>query len=130
MMTNRTLRDVGGTSGGLFHFLIGLVMVCFGGYWLTNQVTVASSYWSFFGASFGITLVPMLAGIVIIFWSGRNIIGWLLALGGAIFILAGVIANLHIYFQPTSLFNTLVMFILLFGGLGLILRSIRPQRVR
>jgi hypothetical protein len=72
----------------------------------------------------------MLAGIVIIFWSGRNIIGWLLALGGAIFILAGVIANLHIYFQPTSLFNTLVMFILLFGGLGLILRSIRPQRVR
>ncbi len=129
-MTNRTLRDVGGTSGGLFHFLIGLVMVCAGGYWLTNQVTVASSYWSFYGASFGITLVPMLIGIVIIFWNGRNVIGWLLALGGAVFILAGVIANLHIYFQPTSLFNTLVMFILLFGGLGLILRSIRPERVR
>jgi len=129
-MTNRSLRDVGGTSGGLLDFVIGLVMVCGGGYLLTNQVTVASSYWSFYGASFGITLIPMLAGIAIIFWSGRNVIGWLLALGGAVFILAGVIANLHIYFQPTSLFNTLVMFILLFGGLGMIMRSIRPQRVR
>src|SRR5208283_4710922 len=129
-MTNRSLGDVGGTSGGLLDFVIGLVMVCGGGYLLTNQVTVASSYWSFYGASFGITLIPMLAGIAIIFWSGRNVIGWLLALGGAVFILAGVIANLHIYFQPTSLFNTLVMFILLFGGLGMIMRSIRPQRVR
>ena len=38
-----------------------------------------------------------------------------------------VIANLHIYFQPTSLFNTLVMLILLAGGLGLIARALRPQ---
>ena len=37
-------------------------------------------------------------------------------------------ANLHIYFQPTSLFNTLVMLILLAGGLGLIARALRPQR--
>jgi hypothetical protein len=32
---------------------------------------------------------------------------------------------MHIYFQPTSLFNTLVMLILLVGGLGLIARSLR-----
>jgi hypothetical protein len=38
-----------------------------------------------------------------------------------------VIANLHIYFQPTSLFNTLVMLILLAGGLGLIARALRPH---
>src|SRR5436309_10502641 len=35
-----------------------------------------------------------------------------------LFILAGVIANMSIYFRPTSLFNTLVMLILLVGGLG------------
>jgi hypothetical protein len=32
---------------------------------------------------------------------------------------------MHIYFQPTSLFNTLVMLVLLAGGLGLIARSMR-----
>jgi hypothetical protein len=46
------------------------------------------------------------------------------------FILAGVIANMHIYFRPTSLFNTLVMLILFVGGLGLMARALRPYRGR
>jgi hypothetical protein len=37
--------------------------------------------------------------------------GWVLTIAGALFILAGVIANMHIYFQPTSLFNTPVTLI-------------------
>jgi uncharacterized membrane protein len=39
--------------------------------------------------------------------------------------MAGILFSLHIYFQPTSLFNTLMMLVLLFGGLGLILRSLK-----
>jgi hypothetical protein len=35
--------------------------------------------------------------------------------------------NLHIYFQPTSLFNTLVMLVLLAGGVGLLARSLRDH---
>jgi len=38
-----------------------------------------------------------------------------------------VIANMHIYFERTSLFNTLVMPILLVGGIGLIARAIQPH---
>ena len=124
-MEDRSLKDVGGTPGGLGQFLIGFVMACLGGYFLANQVSVVGSYWSFYGAStFGITLVPMLLGIGILFWNARNLFGWFLTIAGALFILAGVIANMHIYFRPTSLFNTLVMLILLVGGLGLITRSL------
>ena len=127
-MADYGMSDVGGTPGGLGHFLMGFVMTCVGGYLLSNQVMVASSYWNFYGGNtFGITLVPMLIGIGLLFFSGRSIIGWVLTAGGALFILAGVIANLHIYFQPTSLFNTMVMLIMLVGGLGLIARSLRPQ---
>jgi hypothetical protein len=68
----------------------------------------------------------MLLGVAMLFWNGRSVIGWLLTCVGGLFILAGVIANLHIYFQPTSLFNTLVMLVLLVGGLGLIARALRP----
>ncbi len=122
------MSDVGGTPGGLGHFLIGLVMACVGGYLLSNQVTVMGSYWTFYGNnSFGITLLPLLFGIAILFWNGRNVIGWLLTIGGGLFILAGVIANLHIYFQPTSLFNTIVMLVLLVGGIALVFRSISPH---
>jgi len=34
---------------------------------------------------------------------------------------------MHIYFQPASLFNTLVMLILFVGGIGLIARALRPH---
>ena len=128
-MENRSLSDVGGTSGGLGEFLIGCVMVCVGGYLLTNQVRVVSSYWNFWGtSSFGITLIPMLFGIGILFWNGRSRIGWILTAAGALFIVAGVIANMHIYFQQVSLFNALVMLVLLVGGLGLIARGLIPHR--
>ena len=116
-METRSLGDVGGTPGGLGHFLIGCVMACLGGYFLANQVSVAGSYWSFYGANtFGITLVPMLLGVGILFWNGRSLVGWILTAAGALFILAGVIANMNIYFRQTSLFNSLVMLILLGDG--------------
>jgi hypothetical protein len=128
-MADRRFSDVGGTAGGLGDFLLGFAMACVGGYLLCNQVTVASSYWSFYGAStFGITLLPMMIGVGLLFWKGRSVVGWLLTLAGALFIFAGVIANLHIYFRPTSLFNTLFMLVLLAGGLGLIARAMRPHR--
>jgi hypothetical protein len=126
-MTDRSLRDVGGTPGGLGMFLIGLILACVGGYLLTNQVMVTGSYWNFYGTNtFGITLLPMLIGVAMLFWNGRNVLGWLLTLVGGLFILAGVIVNLHIYFAPSSLFNTIVMLVLLVGGLTLIARSLRP----
>jgi hypothetical protein len=60
-MENRTLRDVGGTPGGLGEFIIGFVMACVGGYLLSNQVSIVGSYWSFYGANtFGVTLILML----------------------------------------------------------------------
>lgn len=127
-MANRSFGDAGGTSGGLGEFLIGCAMVCVGGYLLTNQVSVVSSYWNFWGTnSFGITLIPMLFGIGILFWNGRSTVGWILTVAGAIFIIAGVIANMHIYFQQVSLFNVLVMLVLLVGGLGLIARGLIPH---
>jgi hypothetical protein len=127
-MADRSYSDVGGTPGGLRHFVIGFVMACVGGYLLANQVMVLSSYWNFYGGgSFGITLIPMLLGVAILFFNGRSVLGWLLAAGGALFILAGVILNLQIFFRPTTLFNTLVMLILLVGGLALVARSLRSH---
>jgi hypothetical protein len=125
---NRSIGDVGGTSGGLGMFLLGFAMACIGGFLITNQVTVVSSYWNFWGGnSFGITLLPMLFGVGILFWNGKSTIGWLLTVAGALFIFAGIIANMHIYLHGATLFNTMVMLILLVGGLVLIARSLRPH---
>jgi uncharacterized protein len=53
--------------------------------------------------------------------------GWLLTIGAAAAILVGIIANLRVYLQPTSLFGTLLMLGLLAAGLGTIARALRPQ---
>lgn len=127
-MENRSLSDVGGTSGGLGQFLLGFAMACVGGFLITHQVSIVGSYWAFWGGnSFGITLLPMLIGIALLFWNGKSVAGWVITVAGALFIFAGIIANLHLYFRPTTLFNTLVMLILLVGGLALIARSLRPH---
>ncbi len=128
-MTNQSERaGVGGTPGGMGEFLIGLVMAVAGGYLLTNQVTVTGGWGTLWGySSFGLSLVPFLLGVAILFFNGRSIPGWLLLLAGLTIIFAGILMNLHIYFQPTSLFNTLVMLVLLAGGVGLLARSLRDH---
>jgi multisubunit Na+/H+ antiporter MnhF subunit len=125
----RVERGAGGTSGGIGEFLLGLGMSVAGAYLLTQRVTVTSAYWTLWGYNaFGLSLLPLLFGVGLLFFNGRSIAGWLLTFAGIVIILVGVIANLGIYFQPTSLFNTLIMLVLLAGGIGLVARSLRPHR--
>ena len=119
-------RGAGGTRGGVGEFLLGLGMSVAGAYLLTQRVTVTSGYWTLWGYNaFGLSLLPLLFGIGLLFFNGRSIAGWLLTFAGVVIILAGVIGNLGVYFQPTSLFNTIIMLVLLAGGIGLIARSLR-----
>lgn len=129
-MENGTrFRGAGGTPGGLGEFLIGFAMAVAGGYLLTQQVTVTSGYWHLWGYNaFGLSLIPLLFGVALLFFNGRSVIGWLLLIAGAVIVLAGILMNLEIYFRSTSLFNTLLMLVLLFGGIGLIARSLRSHR--
>lgn len=118
-------RNVGGTPGGIGEFLIGLAMTVAGAYLLTNRVVVTSSFWNLWGFnSFGLSLLPLLVGIGILFFNGKSITGWLLLFIGVVIIFAAIIMNLQIYFQPTSLFNTIAMLALLAGGIGLIARAL------
>ena len=116
----------GGTPGGVGQFFLGLAMAAVGGYLLLNQVQVTTSFWNFgpYGG-FGLTLLPLLVGVGFLFYNGKSVIGWLLVGLGAAIIFANILMHLDIYFRPTTLFNTLVMLGLLFGGLGLIARSLR-----
>jgi uncharacterized protein len=131
-MTHMDIHNVGGTPGGIRTFLLGLVMTIVGGYLLFQQVQVNGGYWSWnglggTGRSFGITLLPLLFGIAILFFNGKSFAGRFLTIAGMLVIVVGIIANLDIHFQQTSLWNTLIMLVLLVGGIGLIVRSVLPM---
>ena len=131
-MNNESKRPgAGGTPGGVGQFLFGLAMAAAGAYLLTNQVVVTSGGGMLWGYnSFGLSLLPLLVGIGLLFFNGKSIPGWLLTLVGVVIIFAGILMNMSIYFRATSLFNTLVMLVLLAGGLGLIARSLRAVEVK
>src|SRR5918911_61285 len=124
-------RGAGGTPGGIGTFFGGLLLTIVGGYLVLNQVQVTSSF-TFFGlwgwnrqAGFGLTMLPLLIGVGVLFFDGKSKLGWILAIGGLLTILAAVLMSLSIQWAPTTLFNTLLMFGLLAGGMGLIARSLR-----
>jgi hypothetical protein len=122
----RRFEGPGGTPGGLGMFLFGLALTVAGGYLILSNTQVTSRYWGWWGPNtFGLTLIPFIIGIGLLFFNGKSIAGWLLAGGGAVIIFVGIIANLEIYFTQTSLFNVILMLILFAGGLGLMARAVK-----
>lgn len=120
------MLGAGGTPGGLPQFFIGLALAAAGAYLLTQQVTVQTGHWTIAGYNaFGISLIPFILGIGMLFFDGRSRVGFLLLFLGIVVIAAGILMNLSIYFQPTSLFNTLIMIGMTAAGIGLVLRALK-----
>ncbi len=131
--TKHNFEGAGGTPGGVGEFLIGVVVAAIGLFMLFSHVQVHSSYWNFAmfggaGHTFGVTLIPLLFGITILFVNGKSMIGWFLAVGGLLLILTGIIMNLDIYFRGTSLISTLIMLGCIAAGFGLIVKGLRPHK--
>jgi hypothetical protein len=131
------MKGAGGTSGGIGQFLIGLIMMVSGFYLLLNAISVTSHFalshriygFSAIGSHFSITsgmvMIPFIFGVGMIFYNGRNIIGWLLTIGSISALIFGVISSIHFSFRSMSAFDLIVILVLAVGGLGLFLRSLK-----
>ena len=127
------MRGAGGTDGGTGTFLIGLAMMVAGGYLLLSNIIIrpvfgfGTSAFNVGGVSVttGMILIPFIFGVGLVFYNSRNWLGWFLAIGSVIALIAGVIANLTLQFGRLNAFDLLVILVLLFGGTGLFLRSLR-----
>ncbi|HEU4452881.1 MAG TPA: hypothetical protein VFR81_07465 [Longimicrobium sp.] len=121
-------RGAGGTEGGVGMFIFGVGLAAAGAYLLTTRVMVQTSGFRLWGFnSFGLSLIPFLLGIGLLFFNGRSIAGKALTFLGLVIIFAGIISNLDIYFRQTSLFETLLMLGMVAAGVGLVARAIRPM---
>jgi hypothetical protein len=126
-------RGAGGSDGGTGSFLIGLIMMIGGGYLLLSGIVVRPNF-GFGSRVFGVGGVPITSGMVFIpfmfgvgmvFYNAKNWIGWILAGGSLIALIFGVIANMTLQFERMSAFDLIVILVLLVGGIGLFLRSLR-----
>lgn len=108
-------------------FFVGLVMTVAGGYLFMQNVEVyAASIFSFriMGRDMdGLIFVPLIASIIFLFYK-YNIVSKICCGLSLVIIIANVIMNLHLYWKSTSLFATIVIFVLLFGGIGLLAKTL------
>ncbi len=129
-------HGAGGTDGGIGSFFIGLAMMIIGFYLLLRGITVRPSFGmggrmfsiGGFPVTTGMVLVPFAFGVGLIFYNGRSLAGWFLAIASILSLMAGVIASINFSLAGISAFDLIVIFVLLFGGIGLFLRSLASRR--
>jgi len=114
-------------KNSLMVFMVGLVMLAAGVFWLTTLVQVSSMWGAGIrlgGATIpsGLTLVPLIAGIVWIFFDPKSLPAKLLCIVGAVIIIAGVLISVRFHVSRVSLFEFIMVFILIAGGAGLMAR--------
>lgn len=118
MLNNSERNDV-------VEFFVGLVMLVAGGYLFSKNVQVTTS--SIFSFSFmgrrmdGLIFVPFIASIIFLFYK-YNLASKICTILSVVIIVVNVIANLEVYWTATSLFATIIIFVLMFGGAALVAR--------
>ncbi len=126
-------HGAGGTNGGAGRFFVGLIMMIAGGYLFLNSVHISHGFsmgyrlYSFgrFGITSGMVLVPFIFGIGFIFYNSRNIIGWVLSVGSLVMFFFGIISTIRFNIRHMTAFDLIVIIVLLVGGTGLFLSSLR-----
>lgn len=110
-------------------FYIGLILLALGLFFILNKTVVSSGFgfysWRIgnFSISSGLIVIPLIAGIIWLFYNPKSILAKILSILGGIFIIASIIMNIDIRFTTTSMFDYIIMLILMAAGAGLLLKS-------
>lgn len=131
---NMEFKGAGGSQGGIGRFFIGLVMMVAGGYLFLDAIKVVNQFgfhraiYSFSGGynlTTGMVLIPLIFGIGFIFYNSKNPIGWVLSSASIVMLGFGIISSIKFQLRRMSAFELIMMLVLLIGGLGLFLSSLK-----
>ncbi len=110
----------------LFQFIGGLAMLVVGLFILSQKVVVSSG---FFGAGIwfgnfhmnnGLIMIPFIIGIVWMFASGGSFLSKVFTGISVLLIIAAIIISTRIYLVHLSLYEWILILVLIFGGAGLL----------
>jgi hypothetical protein len=120
--------NVGGTSGGLGEFLIGVLLIIVGFYMIFTNTMVFTSFWYFQGYNLlGPLIIVFMLGLVFLSINSGSMFGWLLCSGAILAITVGILMNLRFHFRGITLLSALIMFGFPAVGFGFVLRSLRTH---
>ncbi len=123
----------------LLLLFIGLLMCGVGLYLFFSNVHVYTSFSSMYGGwglnggrgvSGGIVLIPLILGIVVWVIFPKSFAGKFICILGTLFIVIGIISSMRFSWSGGSLFNVIMILILIFGGGALALRVLFMPNIR
>ncbi len=113
-------------------FIIGIVCLAAGLFMFSQRIVVNTGFYSWrlwgFSISSGLVVVPLLIGIIWLFFDFKSKIAKIIIALGFIFIITTVIMSIKIYFMATSLFDYILMLGLAAAGAGLLLKAIAGKK--
>lgn len=133
------MRGAGGTKGGILEFFLGLGMFCAGMYLFMSNISVSNHFAmssvlfrvggsSGVGVASGMLFIPFIIGVILIFNNKKSYIGWGLIVFSIGAMIIGMVTSLEFRFIPMSLFNVIMLLVLIFGGVGIFARSLGERR--
>ena len=108
----------------LMQFVAGVVMLAVGLYIFSQKVIVFSGYGFFFlgGGRFssGLIIIPLIIGIVWMFMTGACFASKVFTALSVLLIIVSVIMSTHIHLSVMTLYEWILLLVLIFGGAGLV----------
>ncbi|MBD5470222.1 MAG: hypothetical protein HDR19_03675 [Lachnospiraceae bacterium] len=118
----------------LLQLLAGLLMLVAGLFILSQKVMVSSG---FFGYGFmiggihlgnGLIMVPFIIGILWMFGSGGSLLSKLFTIASVVIIIVAIIMTTNLSMIRISLYEWVLILVLIFGGAGLVARLLLSDR--
>lgn len=115
-------------------FLLGLLMFAVGIYVLLKSIHITNTFsmnyrfgYGSVGVPAGVLFLGFVVGVGMLFFNSKNIIAWLITIASVAFLIVGVIMNLNVSLARMDAFNFLSILVLVGGGAGLLLGSMRKS---
>ena len=119
-------------ASDLLQFFIGLILLGAGLFWVFQKAIVSTSFSQMMLGNFavpnGAVIIPLLIGIVMLFFCEKRIFGWIVTVLGVLIILLTIIMSVNISFSRTTLFDYIIMFGFIAAGCGLLLKTLFKKR--
>lgn len=123
LLVGREIRQLKNPKNELMQFVAGIVMLAVGLFIFSQKVVVTSGWFGsmYLGGirvSSGLVMIPFIAGIVWMFASDGSFASKVFTVLSVILIITSVILTTNIYLTHMSLFEWIVILVLIFGGAG------------
>jgi len=110
----------------LLEFFIGFILLGVGLYMLAQQVDVRMAWYSWHFGSFrvatGMVFIPLIFGVIWQIINNKSKFAKALTILGMVIIVATIIMSVSIVFRTTSMYNYIIILLMISIGTGLLLR--------